>query len=158
MKTPKPNKYYRAFLEFMVEQEGEVHLDVVAAALGVTPKTVGRFNLELFDRNLVTMSSDGRYMLRVLNHEVLRAAIADPACGTMHGFDRMEIFERDGWKCVYCGAPLIRGNGTSQPNAATLDHIKPRSKGGWDNLENLATACRKCNSRKGVRVSRYEPH
>lgn len=31
----------------------------------------------------------------------------------------------------------------------TLDHIKPKSKGGSDSLENLRLACRKCNLKRG---------
>ena len=31
----------------------------------------------------------------------------------------------------------------------TVDHIKPRSLGGTDELDNLQILCRQCNSRKG---------
>ncbi len=40
--------------------------------------------------------------------------------------------------CVYCGAPGV-----------TADHIEPRSKGGPNDVQNLAPACRKCNGTKG---------
>lgn len=50
----------------------------------------------------------------------------------------MHIFERDGFRCHYCGAdtPL------------TVDHIVPRSRGGSEADSNLVTACRSCNSSK----------
>lgn len=50
-----------------------------------------------------------------------------------------EVFERDKYTCQYCGA--IGG-------ILEMDHIIPFSKGGPDELNNLATACRKCNRKK----------
>lgn len=54
---------------------------------------------------------------------------------------RRAIFERDGWKCAYCGS----GENLS------LDHVVPRARGGGDEPSNLRTACRSCNSSKGAR-------
>jgi hypothetical protein len=48
------------------------------------------------------------------------------------------VLKRDNYTCQYCG---------SNENLQA-DHIIPISKGGLDNLENLITACRKCNVRK----------
>ena len=55
---------------------------------------------------------------------------------------RHEVFKRDGYKCVECGA--------SKEDGATLhvDHIIPVSKGGTDELDNLQTLCSKCNLNK----------
>ena len=52
---------------------------------------------------------------------------------------RWQVFERDNFKCVACGA--------SQKDGAILhvDHIIPRSKGGTDTMENYQTLCQKCN-------------
>jgi hypothetical protein len=54
---------------------------------------------------------------------------------------RFEVFKRDGFKCQYCGraAPEIVLN---------CDHIDPHSKGGSDEIVNLITSCRDCNSGK----------
>ena len=54
-----------------------------------------------------------------------------------------EVFERDNGICQYCGFDLL-----SDFNAywvATVDHIKHRSDGGEDELENLVLACSACN-------------
>ncbi|HEV2527991.1 MAG TPA: HNH endonuclease [Thermomicrobiales bacterium] len=53
---------------------------------------------------------------------------------------RREIFIRDGFTCQYCG----RHGGD-----LTIDHINPRSLGGGHSWENLVTACKSCNHRKG---------
>lgn len=35
---------------------------------------------------------------------------------------------------------------------ATVEHIRPRTHGGTDDLENLALACARCNNQKGCRL------
>ncbi len=52
---------------------------------------------------------------------------------------RQNIFKRDSGKCVYC----------SSPKDLTLDHVIPKSRGGKTTWNNLVTACKSCNSRKG---------
>jgi 5-methylcytosine-specific restriction endonuclease McrA len=57
---------------------------------------------------------------------------------------RHGIFERDGFRCVYCGQQF--------PEAElTLDHVQPRVHGGDRSEGNLVTACRACNTLKGHR-------
>jgi hypothetical protein len=55
---------------------------------------------------------------------------------------RAMIFSRDGWKCKACSAI----------EALCVDHIIPVSKGGSDELDNLQTLCKSCNSRKGSKI------
>ena len=61
------------------------------------------------------------------------------------GMRRFRIFVRDQFRCQYCGAKLTA-------RELTLDHITPRSKRGRSTPENLATACVRCNTRKGNRT------
>lgn len=49
---------------------------------------------------------------------------------------------RDRWRCQYCSTPLDKYN-------LTIDHIVPKSKGGKSDVENLLSACSRCNSIKG---------
>lgn len=49
------------------------------------------------------------------------------------------IDARDGGRCVYCGSD---GAGAH----LHLDHLQPKSLGGSDEVANLVTACRRCNS------------
>lgn len=51
---------------------------------------------------------------------------------------RWRVFERDGYKCLWCGYKYD----------LTADHIEPRSKGGSHGMENLQTLCRSCNALK----------
>jgi len=52
---------------------------------------------------------------------------------------RESIKDRDGHKCVYCGCS----------ENLTIDHVRPKSKGGTDTADNCVTACRPCNQAKG---------
>jgi 5-methylcytosine-specific restriction endonuclease McrA len=58
---------------------------------------------------------------------------------------RFDVFKRDGFKCMYCGA---------HPPGVLLhvDHIKPVADGGKNNIDNLITACEPCNLGKGARL------
>ena len=53
---------------------------------------------------------------------------------------RKEIFRRDSYTCQYCG---------KRTHQLTIDHIIPRHKGGQHRWENLVSACRACNRKKG---------
>ena len=57
---------------------------------------------------------------------------------------RRRIFERDDYRCVYCGEQFPM-------EALTVDHVQPRVKGGDRSEGNLVTACGACNVRKGHR-------
>jgi len=57
-----------------------------------------------------------------------------------------EIFKRDGFRCVYCGFDGSTFEGWA---FLQIDHFKPRSRGGTDAPENLATACIIYNQMKG---------
>ena len=60
-------------------------------------------------------------------------------------FTRNNIFLRDQYTCQYCG---------SQPHAShlTMDHVVPIVKQGPKSWENIVTACRPCNVKKGGRT------
>lgn len=57
---------------------------------------------------------------------------------------REEIFVRDDWRCVYCGAQF-------PATALTIDHVQPLMRGGDSSSGNVVTACATCNLRKGHR-------
>jgi len=59
--------------------------------------------------------------------------------------NRKSIFERDGYRCQYCGDVF-------NESKLNLDHVIPRDRGGRTSWENLVTSCIHCNSRKANRL------
>jgi 5-methylcytosine-specific restriction endonuclease McrA len=57
----------------------------------------------------------------------------------------MQVMERDGWKCHYCGV---------EPSQHDLgvDHVIPQIIGGRTTLSNLVACCRDCNTLKSDKV------
>lgn len=62
-------------------------------------------------------------------------------------FSRKNVLARDQYTCQYCHTHF-------SPAMLTIDHVIPRSKGGTTGWENVVTACKKCNTRKG----HHTPH
>jgi len=54
---------------------------------------------------------------------------------------RFEVFKRDGFRCIYCGATPVE-------SVLHVDHVKPIAEGGDDEPTNLVTACQACNGGK----------
>ena len=56
---------------------------------------------------------------------------------------RIAVFERDDYRCQYCGIVAA---------SPECDHVIPISRGGTNEMSNLATACRKCNRSKQAKL------
>jgi hypothetical protein len=69
----------------------------------------------------------------------------DPRLTTAYKRVRLQVLARDNHTCRYC-----------QGQADTVDHLIALKNGG-DPLdpENMAAACRKCNSSKGARIAPF---
>jgi 5-methylcytosine-specific restriction endonuclease McrA len=57
---------------------------------------------------------------------------------------RDRIFQRDQFRCVYCGEQFPAAE-------LTLDHVEARVRRGDHSDGNLVSACRACNTLKGPR-------
>ncbi len=69
--------------------------------------------------------------------------------GTLWLRRRAEVFERDNFTCRYCG---------SKPERLQCDHVVPVVRGGSNETDNLATACKPCNQSKCDKlVSEWRP-
>lgn len=86
---------------------------------------------------------------------IVGGALRVPRVVHLHRYDRTprpsvrltrrNLMLRDAHECQYCGKrPPTR--------ELNIDHVLPRSRGGEDSWENLVTACRVCNLRKGWRT------
>jgi 5-methylcytosine-specific restriction endonuclease McrA len=60
-------------------------------------------------------------------------------------FSRRNLFKRDRYTCQYCGAQ-------PGPEALTIDHVLPKSRGGKSEWSNCVLACLACNARKADRL------
>lgn len=57
-------------------------------------------------------------------------------------FSRRNVYLRDDYTCQYCGKKF-------KAEDLTFDHLIPRTLGGHTTWDNIVTACRECNSKKG---------
>jgi len=58
-------------------------------------------------------------------------------------YSKRNIFVRDNFKCMYCGAGSQK---------LTVDHVIPQGQGGKSSFDNCVAACRPCNHKKGNRT------
>ncbi len=59
------------------------------------------------------------------------------------------LFARDDYSCQYCGRHRSELRGRQ---FLTRDHVRPTSRGGGNDWENVVTCCSPCNNRKGNRL------
>lgn len=65
---------------------------------------------------------------------------------------RLEVLERDGWRCQLCGEPIDQHAPPRSPRSATVDHVVAVLDGGsWYNPANLRAAHLICNSTRANR-------
>lgn len=84
----------------------------------------------------------------------------------MHAKWRVELIERCGNECYYCGIEGDRPEDwvwdeahqsywlpvSTRREMLVREHMVPKSRGGSDKPENIVPACRKCNSTKGTKT------
>ena len=98
----------------------------------------------------------GKAEVLELNHQVVHTPTLEIHCPSVirlshlirrpqprARLSRKEVFIRDNYTCQYCG---------TKTRDLTLDHVIPRSKGGPHTWDNLVSACKGCNHRKGGKM------
>ncbi|PZS03910.1 MAG: HNH endonuclease [Candidatus Chloroheliales bacterium] len=126
-----------------------VHLDEPVLVLNQNYEPLNICNV----RRALMLLFNGKAEVLELNHQIIHSAttvwhapsvirlsmmIKRPVPRAK--LSRREIFIRDEYTCQYCGL---------RTRDLTLDHVVPKSKGGAHTWENLVSACRSCNHRKG---------
>ncbi len=80
-----------------------------------------------------------------------RAANASAVVGAERAAHResamRQLVRKHGGRCALCDEPVSFKPGT--PRYATIDHVRPLSRGGLDAPSNWQLACHECNQRKG---------
>jgi hypothetical protein len=62
--------------------------------------------------------------------------------------NKINVFERDDWKCGICGMTVDRESRFPDHRSASLDHVVPLSKGGSHTYENVQCSHYGCNHSK----------
>ncbi|MBN2025820.1 MAG: HNH endonuclease [Actinobacteria bacterium] len=62
---------------------------------------------------------------------------------------RTLLFARDRYTCQYCGRHYSE---FKKGECLTIEHVKPKSRGGLTEWENVVTACNACNARKADKL------
>lgn len=65
---------------------------------------------------------------------------------------KLLVKERANFCCEYC-----LSQEDFSPDTFSIEHITPRSKGGTNDLENLANSCQQCNSHKFTSTEVIDP-
>ncbi|MBI2901202.1 MAG: HNH endonuclease [Planctomycetes bacterium] len=125
-------------------------LVVKGTARIVEPETYRVHDLRSWSDVSVAQAVFGGQMIRsarmaLLPPEVILLARYDGLGEQAVIFSRRNLFKRDKHTCQYCGAQ-------PGPDALTIDHIVPRSRGGISSWENCVLACVECNKKKANRA------
>lgn len=75
---------------------------------------------------------------------MLAAAVTDST------FERMTLDDRPVWvgKCIHCNSKLVIADDGRPLGEASLEHVWPQTRGGTNDVDNLAIACARCNREK----------
>jgi hypothetical protein len=67
---------------------------------------------------------------------------------TVERISPLDVFKRDDWTCWLCHQPVDMSQQHPEPNAPTVDHVIPISKGGPHTMDNVRCAHSICNMKK----------
>ena len=108
-------------------------------------------------RRAMVLLFKGKAEVLVSNHAVIRTVSGEyeaPSVIRLHTRVRLPpvrpprptrraVFRRDRYTCQYCG---------TRTRELTIDHVVPRRLGGKHTWDNVVSACRRCNQKKGGRT------
>lgn len=130
------------------ERGGELPLSKIMSALDLNPNTL---TLETTSGSLSGdyTVSDAEWVATVIDtalkidrRTLLPNRTASGARTPIPQQIKAEVWQRDGGRCVECGATEY----------LEYDHVIPRSRGGADTARNLQILCRRCNLKKSDRI------
>lgn len=80
-----------------------------------------------------------------------RRALKSGGCHISYSLD--QIIDRDGGNCAHCGVETSDKCSPVADHKRNIDHIIPLSRGGHDAIYNCQILCRRCNLKKGSKIS-----
>ena len=154
---------YKAFWTYLCDRcdhAGLWHKDLAMASFYIGAQIEAEKALGFFGDRVKVMADDKWFVERFIsfqygelkNNNSVHAAVlrtlqkhgvdvGAPQPAYVHHKTRDFVIAESGGRCIYC----VRSFG-SDP---VVDHLIPRVNGGSSEGENMAAACRACNSRKG---------
>jgi len=114
-------------------------INIVSWCKAITLLYLGKVEvLEEYDKEVhsVSLSLKVPSVLKLIRHVFIKRR------RNLVKFSRLNIFIRDKFTCQYCG-------GKFKTQELTFDHVIPLNRGGTSDWENIVTACRNCNNKKG---------
>ncbi len=110
-----------------------------------TGKSLGgalRAAMGVEERSRLEAVIDGMSELTIAELERLSSAVAREHRRRADEWEKLrrQVYRRDNYQCQYCGAKGV---------AVHADHKLPKSRGGSNDIDNLVTACGRCNASKG---------
>ena len=166
--TPTMKVTYLTLLYELFNSGGKLELSqqTIADTLGVDRKTINR-TIQVFlehgilygekrlnrDRGYTQwVYSEVMFPLDLEAGERSSKTLARQARRSISPSLRFEVLRRSKFCCSYCGKAAVDGY------RLVIDHIKPVSKGGTNDIDNLTASCDDCNSGKGTAdVDSYTP-
>jgi len=118
-------------------------LGTIGVAKAICMQVCGKLFVEEFDGENVLRSPSTEF--KVPSVVRLRRYVHVRRRRRENTMKRARIYIRDRYRCQYCGDHR-------HAKDLTLDHILPKAQGGSTTPQNLATACVRCNQRKGNRT------
>ena len=116
---------------------GGIDHEAMDCALGLADGKTMTIHQEMKTRGLFTAIG------RVAGWQDIEGACGERLPEQLFAILRSAVFARDNWTCRYCGARGVR---------MECDHVEPIARGGSNAIENLATACVRCNRSKGSKT------
>ena len=145
--TPEERRRYKAEWERRkrAEQRGvpfdESHVYKPYAQRGIRSKSHAEYMREWRRRNVA---------YRLAEKKVFRARLRArrydaPTDRMFTASDVLARYDAQAGRCYYCGSLLTE--------SYTVDHLRPLSRGGTNDPDNVVVACKSCNDSKGVLLS-----
>jgi 5-methylcytosine-specific restriction endonuclease McrA len=133
----------------------EFGIDIKLNNLGV----VARFNEYCSEKCVKDLIVKNKRLNRRKRRSIYGRIERDKEIATYYGnkyepINRRYVYMKHNYICTSCGVKCIHPNKYSynQSNAATLDHIIPKSKGGSHTYNNVTLLCRLCNTKKSDKI------